>query len=64
MIDWDGMSLAEKVGQLLMVGFTGTDADGPVSRLLADRQMQATLDLISRSSNQTDLLRRAEEIAQ
>lgn len=37
MIAWDGMSLEEKVGQLLMIGFTGTDARGEVARLLAGR---------------------------
>lgn len=39
MIAWDGMSLEEKVGQLLMIGFTGTDAGGEVARLLADRHV-------------------------
>jgi hypothetical protein len=33
-------------------------------RLLADRQMQATLDLINRSSGQADLLRLVEQRAQ
>jgi beta-N-acetylhexosaminidase len=39
MIDTDGMSLEEKVGQLMMVGFTGTDARGDIARLLTDRHV-------------------------
>lgn len=39
MTDWTHLSLEEKVGQLIMVGFNGTDARGPVARLLSDRHV-------------------------
>jgi len=39
MTGWTHLSLEEKVGQLLMIGFTGTDARGPVKNLLADRHV-------------------------
>lgn len=39
MTEWTHLSLEEKVGQLLMVGFTGTDTRGPVAKLLSDRHV-------------------------
>lgn len=39
MTEWTHLSLEEKVGQLLMVGFTGTDARGPIAKLLSERHV-------------------------
>ena len=39
MTEWTHLSLEEKVGQLLMIGFTGTDARGPVAKLLSERHV-------------------------